>query len=89
MAKDLSTSEQLVKATTDKVEKKAIAQSPDAIRKKLEQREAATGGSSGKAVFGAKDIENVEEKRKAKLKSAEAKKTGKATFESKDLSKKP
>lgn len=63
-----------------------IAQTPEAIRQKLAERQQE--GSVGKASFGAKDIQSVEDKialTEEKRKKPE-KPTGKAVFNSRDLS---
>ncbi len=96
-AKDLSNTTQTFVAATPPPPKKAekeIAQTPEEIRRKLAERQGASGG---KAVFGAKDVESVadkfpakeETKEKETQKPAASKSAGKAIFEAKDLSDPP
>ncbi len=49
-------------APVKKEEPESIAQSPEDIRRKLAERQAASGQSAGRASFGAKDIEPIPEK---------------------------
>ena len=67
-------------------EKSRIAQSPEEIRHKLAERQTS---STGKAVFGSRDIEPIPDKFPAATKKKEEPpkpRTGPAVFESKDLS---
>lgn len=67
-----------------------IAQTPEEIRKKLAERKAGEETiDEGKAVFGAKDIAHIAEQMPAEPEpepEPEPPKTGKAIFESRDLS---
>lgn len=73
---------------------KEIAQSPEEIRRKLAERQASGSSSGGKASFGAKDIESVNErfsqppmpKKAPEKEEPEEKPAGPARFEARDLS---